>query len=594
RAVESGLAGRHGLAPALLVGERALLDSGTADLFTRTGTRHLLALSGLHVGLLVAAILFPSTRLAVWAIARATGRPRAARACGLALRLLGVGAFALLAGGAPPVVRAALAVGAGLLATVAPPPRGAVAIVASRRADALSIWAAALCLECLWSPRAVLEVSIGLSYAATLGILVLAPSLASRMRRGTGTERRQRQALRWMRGPVWVGGAILFEHLARIGRLSVACSLAAVVSTLPFVWERFGEVAPVGVPATLVGTPLLALLLVSDWIAVATLQPGVIAVAVWLEALLVALFEQFDRWPGSPCLLPEQPWPRVAALSIGLGWALARGRLRWIALSGAALLAMALGGAPEVGRLRVDLLDVGHGTCAVVRAPGHPVVVFDAGARDRSGIVATGLRPLARREGWRELVVVSSHADFDHRSGLPWLLSRCSVALWLGEPTGPLALGVDPPVQLDVAAGSRQRASADGRQGTGGRSDVVLGTGGDALRLTLLRGTDQPGNEGSRSLILEWRGRRLLLSGDAVGPGLDAVLAAGDLQGPFDLALLPHHGGHGPAVGRLLDRLGVSRVWISCSGAPPLAHELCRRGLDWHATGIEGSLSASW
>jgi hypothetical protein len=110
-----------------------------------------------------------------------------------------------------------------------------------------------------------------------------------------------------------------------------------------------------------------------------------------------------------------------------------------------------------------------------------------------------------------------------------------------------------------------------------------------SLRLTLVRGAPSEDNEGSRSLLVEWRGRRVLLCGDAVGHGLAASLAAGHLDGPFDLVLLPHHGGHGEAVGRLLERAAAVRLWISGSGRPPIADELDRRGLVWEST-ADGAL----
>ncbi len=68
-----------------------------------------------------------------------------------------------------------------------------------------------------------------------------------------------------------------------------------------------------------------------------------------------------------------------------------------------------------------------------------------------------------------------------------------------------------------------------------------------------------------------------------------ASLAAGHLDGPFDLVLLPHHGGHGEAVGRLLERAAAVRLWISGSGRPPIADELDRRGLVWEST-ADGAL----
>ena len=560
----------RGLSGALLVGDRSGLDPSLTDLFTRTGTRHLIALSGLHVALLTGALLIPCAALLEHVARRLGLRPVGCRRLRSGICLLGLGTFAFLCGGAPPVVRAALALGTAIAAPHAPPPRGHDGLGRGRRADGLSIWGAALTLECLLDPHAVQNLSVSLSYAATLGILLAAGRLSGRDSLGRDPERVR------VRGRLGAGllclVEILFQRFVRGLHASVACSLAAVLATLPIAWTVFGEFAPVGIPATVCATPLIAALLVLDWIAVTGICPPVTPLVSTVEFALISLLEFCDRAPASPMLLPPRPFVLITVSSLATLAVCLRPRRHTVVMVLVAWILLVRPSQRFEEVLRIDLLDVGHGTCVVIRAPDGDRIVFDCGSRDRPGLVRNGLGRIARAERWKDAIVVLSHGDFDHWSGLPWLATRVPIESWWGHRVLDLAPGT---AHLDV-------------QATPGR---VVWHSPNGLSLTLVRGRDDPGNEGSRSLIVDWRGRRILLTGDAVGEGLAASIQAGLVDGHFDLALLPHHGSHGPELGSLLDRLDSDRLWISCEGRPPIADELDRRDLTWHATGREGPLA---
>ena len=151
----------RGLAAALLFGDRGELPPGLADLFTRTGTRHILALSGLHVGLVAWLVAWPlgDALSALFGLRR--GRPRLPPE---GLRALAVLVLVPLGGGAAPVSRAALALALAALAPRLPAP-ALDRTGAGRRVDPLSLWALALALELGGRPGAVAEVGVQLSYA---------------------------------------------------------------------------------------------------------------------------------------------------------------------------------------------------------------------------------------------------------------------------------------------------------------------------------------------------------------------------------------------------------------------------------------------
>ena len=217
---------------------------------------------------------------------------------------------------------------------------------------------------------------------------------------------------------------------------------------------------------------------------------------------------------------------------------------------------------------------MGHGTAAVLRAPGEPCWIFDAGSRDRRFLGSQALGPLLAAWEVRRPAVVLSHEDRDHRSALDWLVERFPPRLWAGALTGPLRARLPPdcPV-LDLPRGRLELARRDG------------------LRLELGRGRDAPGNEGSRSLAVECGDARLVLCGDAEAEGLYDLLAEGFLQGPLELLLFPHHGSDTRALAPLLASAQPKRVWVSASSEPQLAREFRRRGLAWSWTGRDGPLS---
>lgn len=550
-----------GLGRALLLGDRSGMDAEVSDLFKRTGTAHLLALSGMHVSLLFTALLWPGA----CALARCGRRwaPGAvwlwSRLPGL-LALTGLCLFAWLAGAAAPVLRAsvccALALrGRGPLALGRPPPAPA---------DSRSLFAAALLLELCLDPGAVLELATVLSYASTAGLIWLyRPLSLSLGGPGTGpgnpVQPRGSAAALWRAGRSRVRGFL-------IGGL--AATLAAQLMTLPWQWLVFGELTWAAGPATLVGLVLMTGWLPLLWAAAVFENRMLGACCRWIEEGQLALLAGFDRLPGTPWVAPEKPALLVLALcAAALFWSLRRSRpAARVALACAALLL--LPSRPALGEGELVALDVGHGSALCLRLPGLPALIFDAGSRDRPGLARRALAPLLARWDPGRLVLVASHLDLDHSAALPWLGSRWPIELLAGAPAWP----GDPP-RHDLVAG---------------RSGLPLPR--SALPLALLRAGSGDRNEGSRALLVELPAGALLLFGDAVGAGLQALLDSGLLPEHTALALAPHHGSDGPGIWPWLERSPPDRIWISGPAGAPLEAELERRGLPFSSTGRQGPL----
>ncbi len=546
-----------GLLRALAIGARDGLPRERIDLFARTGTSHLLAISGWHVGLFAILVVLP--------LARASRRGWRA----FAARLFLLGLFAGVAGAEKPVLRAALALVFLQLAWLRR--RGARAAT-PLRPDGLSSLAAAFALECLFDPAGIDSLSLALSYAATLGLILGTGALANALWPASEGWRE------FAPGPFARLTRVLAARLGRACASGLAASLAAVLATLPLTWTTFGEFAPMGALWTLLALVPFTFLSVLAWLA--ALVPAA-AHASWLGAgftlaaelgarALYAVLEFGDALPWTPLVLPPRPaWALVLAtalafLALRLGWAR---RLAFLAFG---LLLLPWSAAPA--GLELHALDVGHGTAVVLRAPGLEALVFDAGSRDRRAVASEALLPLLARWEVAHPTVVLSHPDLDHAAGLGRLLERFPVTTWLGaEPAQGLVRWPHGLERIDLERGRLRLAAAC-----------------PTLELGLLRGADGEGNEGSRALEVGWRGQRLLLLGDAEEAGLAGLALA---PGPLRLLLAPHHGADAPALWDWLARCPVQEVWVSATGPPTIAAELGRRALPWRWTGRDGPLA---
>jgi competence protein ComEC len=534
-----------GLLRALVIGARDGMEAERIDLFARTGTSHLLAISGWHVGLFAALVVLPLARVTrrslAWILARAL--------------LLAV--FAAIAGAEKPVLRATLALVLLQLAVL----RARDGSAPPRRPDALSFLAAAFALECLLDPAGIVLLSLSLSYAATLGLILGTSALG--------------RALRPPYEP-WADLAPARRTGVLAGRLraflasGLAASAAAVLATLPLVWTTFGEFAPAGVVLTLLALPPFTFLSLLAWLAALVPSPWLALPAELGARALYALLELGDALPGTPLLLPPRP---VSLLLLATALAFAGLERAW-ARRAAALAwgLLLLPWTPAPRGLELHSLDAGHGSAAVLRAPGIEALVFDAGSRDRRALASEALLPLLASWEVASASVVLSHPDHDHASGLPRLSERLDLARWLGaQPAQDAVRLPHDALRLDLDQGR-----------------LAAGSPSPALSLALLRGLPEGGNEGSRALEIVWRGERVLLLGDGESEGLERLpLEAGRLR----LLLAPHHGSDAPALGALLERCPPAEVWISASEDPPVASELDRRGIEWRWTGRDGPLA---
>ncbi|TVP55893.1 MAG: ComEC/Rec2 family competence protein, partial [Halomonadaceae bacterium] len=154
-----------GLVEALALGSRAGLDNSHWQTLQATGTNHLVAISGLHLGMVAMMIAW----LSHWLLIRTRGQGGPGRAWLIVfLVLAGSGFYALLAGFTVPTRRALVMVSV-----------ASVAVAAGRRLRPMDGWLLALVLVLLVDPLAPLDMGFWLSFAA-VGCLLLV--FANRLR----------------------------------------------------------------------------------------------------------------------------------------------------------------------------------------------------------------------------------------------------------------------------------------------------------------------------------------------------------------------------------------------------------------------------
>ncbi len=482
---------------ALGLGTRHLLNAEDREVLARTGTSHLMAISGLHIGLVAGLALLGCRRLWAWLPGPCRRVPPVVAGAWLALVLAGV--YAALAGFSIPTRRAllmlAIVLAALCLRRPLRPGRGlALAMVVVLAVD----------------PLATLDISFWLSFIA---VAVIALSLHGRLGAPTHDTASGQPWLRWRRA---IGMFVLLQGMI-------------VVGMAPATGVFFGQVPLVSPLANALLVPLFSLLIVPGTLLGILLIPLAPSLGLrWLECLsrlLDALWPSLSvlaELPWSVYPLPALPWVWWLVLSLAAALALAPRGLpgRWLVLP---LLAATLAWRPELpahGDFQLWMLDVGQGLALLVRTHRH-VLLYDTGPASPEGFDAGRsviLPMLAHQRIERLDIVMLSHGDNDHAGGWPSIHAQLPVARVL--------VG-----GADAARFNAEPCLAGQRWHWDGVSFEVLHPGSPRLR----------GNEGSCVLSIRAGGGSLLVSGDIERWGESSLLAQGeDLQ--HALVVVPHHG----------------------------------------------------
>lgn len=542
-----------GFLMAVLIGDRSGLSEETYASLTEAGLSHVIAVSGMHCGFLMALTGFLVQNRRLRAL--------------LGIPLLAF--YAALTGGSPSVLRACVMLSLPLLAALA-----------RRESDGPTSLLAALFLILLVNPCAAASVSLQLSFAAMAGILWLTPGLY----RWLVNERKRGRVFRFV-------------------SLSFSVTMGALVFTTPLAAYYFGELVLV--------SPLSSLLCL--WAASGAFVLGMTAVFASFLALPVGMVLAFPaQWLaryilGVAGLLARVPyhavyfcnpylkyWLGYVYLLFGAAWLFKKAGRRKYGLA-AALAALTLALTVRLGQTRygndldVLALDVGQGQSVVVASGGRFALVDCGSGNSWKTPGETAARQLLSLGCDRLDWLVLTHYDTDHVSGVTGLLARLEVDTLLAP-------------EAEDDAGLREWV-LDAARGHG--VEVRFVTERDALEFG--KGTltvfppvgNAEDNERGLTVLASGGGGDFLITGDMDAATEAKLLAAYELP-DLEGMMAGHHGSKYATSQALLEALTPETVCVSV-GSNRYGHpaeetllRLARQGCAVCRTDLHGTIHLAW
>jgi competence protein ComEC len=396
-----------GLYRALLIGSRSGISQATLEQYKATGCMHLLAISGVHMGLLGMMI---SLGLA-WLMKRSrylllhTHIPTLATL----LTLLPLVGYAFIAGLNTPVLRA-LVMAVFFL----------IVVVLKRQKSILHIIAAAALIVLIFKPLALFTVSFQLSFSAVLAIALIYPRLVSLL------DQKQLSP-----------GKKLYTYICA----ALFVSIAATLGSLPFMLLHFNRFSTIGPFMNLLIEPLLCLwslpigllamplIYISPDIAAALLKVGTVGILAADRITLVgSTFPFASLWSITPnngeiilfyglLLLwiyrSKTAYRKLSLLSVSALFLLFFTRGLWFTLPG------------KISE--ITFLDIGQGTSTLIELPHGGTVLLDGGSK-ASPHFDVGERIIApflwKKQLWQIDDVIITHPHSDHFNGLSFIFSH--------------------------------------------------------------------------------------------------------------------------------------------------------------------------
>lgn len=497
------------------LGDRRRIGETAYGDFVESGTAHILAVSGVHMGIVYLSMTY---------LLRLFVRHRRAR---LLMLMAAVLLFAMTAGARVSSLRAAIMILIYLAADWH-----------EREPDAPTALGIAAILFTLHDPDIIFDTGFQLSFSSIASILLFRLPIANRLHR-----------------------------LPHFLRESLSVTLAVQILPLPIAIASFHVIPFAAVLANLIVIPALSVVLwlcfVGSGILFIVPAVGLLflhaahPVIQFIFALTarVADYGATHAYATSPSALAIALYFAAAGL-LYLAAATPGFNPRRGLAAATLLLAAVLFWSPHRPGPAVDFLDVGHGDATVIRTPAGATILVDAG--DRSEFVDYGKRvvaPFLWANGITRLdAVVVTHPDRDHIGGVPFILDHFNVGALL---LGPLSASSD--AELGLIEQCRNREIPIQRLA---RGDAVRIPGADFD--VLHPPADWPAtssvNDASLTLRVHWPGFSLLLPGDIEATG-ESALASQAIRS--DILKVPHHGSRTSSSDAFIDAVDPRFAAIS-------------------------------
>ena len=548
---------------ALLLGDKSRISNRLRDVFNRTGISHLLAISGLHVGI-VAFTVYAVLRWLTGFIPPLLWTGWANKTAAL-LTLPGVFLYGFLAGMSPSTQRAVIMVSLFLLT-----------FLIDRDQEMINTIAAAALVILTFQPPALFSISFQLSFAAVL-------SIVTGLSRANGLLPSKRT----------IPAAIISK-----GMTMAMATVFATMGTAPLVMAYFNQISLIGLPVNLIMVPLIGFAVVPLGlfaVCVYSVSAAAAAACIKLCGLIVAAGLHMICWVSDwPFAAVKTVTPSIVETGLAylLMWGLINGwvfrkpsvkrhtgnsALR-IRLAKVIFLGAVIGLSIDTvcwlqirywhDDLRITVLDVGQGSAALLELPKGPTLLLDGGGFSDNTIFDVGAVILAPFL-WRKKIgaidtMMLSHANSDHYNGLVYIAEHFHVkrVITNGEPARTESFRRFEDL-LAAKAIDRPKFQQLARQiFINGVRIELLHPEKDFLQKNRVEAWR---NLNNNSLVIKivYGRHAFLFPGDIMAAGEGALVAAVGKRLGSDVLIAPHHGSASSSSQLFLERVNPETVIVS-------------------------------
>ncbi|MDD1794765.1 DNA internalization-related competence protein ComEC/Rec2 [Enterovibrio sp. ZSDZ42] len=540
---------------ALGFGERFLLQQSDWMKLRDTGLAHLLAISGLHIGL---AFFFgySVTKLLLPLLFRHDQGLWVAAMVGLFFAL----GYAWMAGFSLTAQRALIA-----LITFSLIRQTGFSV------SPFNTFLMVLSVVLVVDPLSIFSASFWLSFGAVFVLCLM--SLVGQKRRCDDIE----NSVNSNEGIEKSG--LLIPSLKRYFKLLFQMQCFLTVGMLPFMWAWFGGISMTSILYNLFAVPLVSLITVPLVLLALLISPLVADNWVWmavdwsLRPLLFALETASFGWLS----IERVPWLWLLIFIITVFLWLTLKMRRFPLLFGAlvTVLVMWEGGADDADSWKVDVLDVGHGLAVLIEKEGEAVLYDTGGAWSSGSIVESVVSPILQSRGSRLVGLILSHRDNDHAGGMAWAIDNL-------EPQW-VRISENHPDMFPCQRGERWEWN-----------------GLQFSALYPLALVDEARNPDSCVVLVTDGIHSVMLTGDMPIAG-ESYLVAHEEELDTDVLIVPHHGSKTSSSVEFIERVQPQAA-IASTGRytpwnlphPDVVARYEHRNIDWYETGMHGQVSVQF
>lgn len=526
----------QGLLKALTIGDKSTISAAQWQILQRTGTSHLMAISGLHIGLVATMVFFMMRWLVPGAICRYVSAPQVAAI----VSIIAAGFYALLAGFSVPTQRAFIM----LLVFM-------FAIIVKRPAFSLQTLAWALIGVLLVNPISVLSVGFWLSFTAVLIIIIVS---SNRLKPPAG------KFTGWLLG-------LRIQWLIALGMLPLSVVL----------FQQGSLVSPL---ANMLAIPLVGMIIVPLALLASLLNVVSAEASLWLFsqtstilslvwALLLWLADSpFASWQRSSVPLVISILAIMGALLLLLPKGIVIGYSGFILLLPIMLYQPPK---PGLGEFWVDVLDVGQGLSVLVQTH-NKTLLYDTGAKfsPRFDIGQRVIVPYLNYIGVSHLnYLLISHGDNDHAGGADAVMQMLDVEVLIAE--------------SEVFKQKSRLASRDKICEAGRRWEW------DGVNFEILHpaGIYQKSNNRSCVLKISNANSGFLMAGDIERKAETQMLKLASTKIAADILLVPHHGSNTSSSPAWLEMINPQVAIVSAGYKNRFSHPTQKILQRYQQRGIE-------